>query len=38
LREVPLREGRTWYSRLGDLPFLLLMLAVVVFIGTRSKK
>jgi apolipoprotein N-acyltransferase len=38
LREVPLREGRTWYSRLGDLPFLLLMLAVVVFIGTRRNE
>lgn len=37
LREVPLREGRTWYSRLGDLPVIILMLAVLVFIGVRSR-
>jgi apolipoprotein N-acyltransferase len=37
LREVPLREGRTLYSRLGDLPMIVLMLAVLVFIGVRSR-
>jgi apolipoprotein N-acyltransferase len=37
LREVPLREGRTWYSRLGDLPVIILMLAVLVSIGVRSR-
>jgi apolipoprotein N-acyltransferase len=37
LREVPLRKGRTWYSQLGDLPVILLMLAVLVFIGVRSR-
>ena len=37
LREVPLREGRTLYSRLGDLPVIILMLAVLVFIGVRSR-
>jgi apolipoprotein N-acyltransferase len=37
LREVPLREGRTWYSRLGDLPVIIVMLAVLVFIGVRSR-
>jgi apolipoprotein N-acyltransferase len=36
-REVPLREGRTWYSRLGDLPVIILMLAVLVSIGVRSR-
>ena len=29
-REVPLREGRTIYSRLGEIPFVLAALAVVV--------
>ena len=30
VREVPLREGRTVYSRLGEIPFVLAALAVVV--------
>ena len=30
VREVPLREGRTIYSRLGEIPFVLAALAVVV--------
>jgi hypothetical protein len=29
-REVPLRDGRTIYSRLGEIPFVLAALAVVV--------
>jgi len=37
LREVPLRKGRTWYSQLGDLPVILLMLAVLAFVGVRSR-
>jgi apolipoprotein N-acyltransferase len=30
VREVPLREGRTIYSYLGELPFVIAALAVVV--------
>jgi apolipoprotein N-acyltransferase len=30
IREVPLRDGRTIYSRLGELPFVFAALAVVV--------
>ena len=37
IREVPLRKGRTWYSRLGDLPTIVLMLAVLVFVALRSR-
>jgi len=36
-RDVPLREGRTWYSHLGDLPLVLLMLAVLSLMAVRGR-
>jgi apolipoprotein N-acyltransferase len=36
-RDVPLREGRTWYSYLGDLPLVLLMLAVLSLMAVRGR-
>jgi apolipoprotein N-acyltransferase len=38
IREIPLRTGRTIYSNLGDLPFIMVMVATLgslVFLGRK---
>ena len=38
VREVPLRSGRTLYSRLGDLPFIVLFVAVLIGLLVSSRR
>jgi apolipoprotein N-acyltransferase len=38
IADVPLREGRTWYSHLGDMPIIVAMLAVFALVLRRSAR
>jgi apolipoprotein N-acyltransferase len=35
IADVPLRTGRTWYSRLGDMPIVLVMLGAFAYLLVR---
>jgi apolipoprotein N-acyltransferase len=36
--DVPLRTGRTWYSRLGDAPVIIALLGAFALVSYRSRK
>lgn len=38
IADVPLREGRTWYSHLGDMPIIVAMLAAFALVLRRSAR
>ena len=38
VRDVPLRSGRTLYSRLGDLPFIVLFMAVLIGLLASARR
>ena len=38
VREIPLRSGRTLYSRLGDLPFIVAFVAVLVALLVSARR
>ena len=38
IADVPLRTGRTWYSRLGDAPMIIALLGAFVLVSYRSRK
>ena len=38
IADVPLRTGRTWYSRLGDAPVIIALLGAFALVSYRSRK
>lgn len=36
--DVPLRTGRTWYSRSGDAPIIIAMLLVLAYVLSRAQR
>ncbi|MFM8387758.1 MAG: apolipoprotein N-acyltransferase, partial [Actinomycetota bacterium] len=38
IADVPLRTGRTWYSRLGDAPVIVALLGAFALVSYRSRK